>query len=114
MKTNMNLTFSALNGYYLTSGEKINAEYLCDAIVMWAMNTQNIYNELVRSSRKINSIVWEAFLDLANDHIKNECRGYSCSGYQLKKWLATYGKGYDTLSQAIEELQEERNTLQND
>jgi hypothetical protein len=112
MKTNIEITFSALNSHYLMSNNRINTEYLCDAVVMWAMNTERLYNELVKSGRKITSVVWEAFADLANDHIKMEERGYSCSGYQLKKWLNEYGNGYDTLAQVVQELTSERRALQ--
>lgn len=106
MKTNMNITINTLNGHYLSTGEKINAEYLCDSVVMWAMNTQSIYNSLVNGRQKIHSVVWMALTDLANDHLRFD--GVQCTSTHLKKWLDTYGNGYDTLSQAIEELQEAR------
>lgn len=109
MKTNMALTMDALNGHYLTSANTINADYLCEAITMWAMNTQSLYDAVVNSSRKITAIVYETLMDLANDHIKSEgYRGYQCASYQIKKWLNTYGNGYDTLAKAVEELTEER------
>jgi hypothetical protein len=116
MRTNLEITYSALNSHYLMSNERINTEYLCDAIVMWAINTERIYKDIANSRRSITSVVWEAFFDLAEDHVKMEQypRGYSCTSYQLKKWLTTYGDGYDALEKAVQELQKERETLQND
>lgn len=108
MKTNQIITFNTLNGHYLESGEVINENYLCDAITMWIMNTQYLYNMLSSKRHKTTSIVWEAFMNLANDHIKNEYKGLECSSNQLKKWLNTYGKGYDTLKMAVEEIDAER------
>lgn len=118
MKTNLTTTFNTLNGHYLESGDKINEEYLCDAITMWIMNTQYIYNRLSSKRNKTTSIVWEAFADLANNHLQSEHKGFECSSYQLKKWLDTFGKGYDTLKAAVEEIDAEREqplgTQQND
>lgn len=109
MKTNMIITMDALNAHYLTNANIINADYLCEAITMWAINTQNLYNAVMNSNRKITSIVYETLIDLANDHIKSEgYKGYQCSSYQIKKWLNTYSNGYDTLAKAVEELTEER------
>ena len=109
MKTNINITLEALNSHYLTSSNTINEEYLCEAITMWAMNTQHIYNAIVNSKRKLTSIVFEALIDLTNDHINCEgYRGYQCANYQLKKWLNEYGNGYETLAAAVEELETER------
>ncbi len=109
MKTNMNITLEALNGHYLTSGNTINEEYLCEAITMWAMNTQSIYNAIVSSKRKLTSIVFETFIDLTNDHIRGEgYTNYHCANYQLKKWLEEFGNGYDTLAAAVQELAAER------
>ena len=110
MKTNINVTMNALNGHYLTEGEKINAEYLNDAIVMWAMNTQSLYEALINSRLKVHSVVWMSLTDLANDHIKSEGYNLQCQSYQLKQWLNTYGNGYTTLNAAVEALQEERNS----
>jgi hypothetical protein len=108
MKTNQTITFDTLNGHYLTSGEIINEEYLCEAITMWLMNTQKLYNRLSSKRNKTTSIIWEAFADLVNNHIQSEHRGFECSSNQLKKWLNTYGKGYNTLTAAIEEIDAER------
>lgn len=103
MKTNINATFETLNGNFLTTGETINEEYLCEAITMWTLNTQWLYKMLKRS--KPETIAFAALVDMTNDSLKYE--GYQCSNYQIKKWLNTYGNGYDTLKQAVEELKSE-------
>lgn len=108
MKTNLNITFEALNGHYLTSANTINEDYLNEAITTWIMNTEWIYNLLASKRSKSTSIVFTALADLANDHIKSEHRGFQCSNYQLKKWLEEYGNGYDTLAAAVEEIEAER------
>ena len=115
MKTNIEITFSALNSHYLMSNNQINTEYLCDAVVMWAMNTENIYNALAKGHRSVTSITWEAFFELVADHVKMETsrvRGYSCTSYQLKRWLNEYGNGYEVLDRAVQELTSERRAIQ--
>jgi len=109
MKTNINKTIETLNGHYLTSDNTINSEYLCDAIVMWAMNNQTLYDALMNSRLKIHSVVWMTLTDLANDHLKSEGYALQCQSYQLKQWLNTYGNGYSTLTAAVDELAAERN-----
>ena len=109
MKTNINITFETLNGHYLTSANTINEDYLCEAITTWAMNTRFLYDMLCSKRSKITSVVFAALMDLANDHLRYD--GFQCSSYQIKKWLDTYGNGYDTLQQAVEELNQERSAL---
>lgn len=108
MKTNINKTYETLCGHYLMSDNTINTEYLNDAIELWAMNTQKLYDAVVNSNRKMTSIVWETFIDLTNDQLKNEGYKCECMSYQLKKWLNEYGNGYETLNAAVEALTEER------
>ena len=109
MKTNINATFEILNGYYLTSANTINEDYLCEAITMWAMNTRWLYDLIQTKRSKITAIVFASLVDMINDQLKYD--GLQCSNYQIKKWLNTYGNGYETLNQAVEELTEERNSL---
>lgn len=108
MKTNKMITINTLNGHYLESDNTINSQYLCDAIEMWAMNTQKLYDAVANSHRKMTSIVWETLIDLTNDHIKSEGYNYQCTSDQLKKWLNEYGNGYETLTAAVEALEAER------
>ena len=114
MRTNKAITFAALNSHYLdTSKMRINEEYLNDAIIIWGENTRKFYEAYTRSRRPIRSIVWEMFIDLTNNHIKSNEYPYNqdcyASGDQLKKWLAEYGNGYETLSPTIEYFETIRN-----
>ena len=107
MRTNKEITYTALNSHYLdTSKMEINEEYLNDAIIIWGENTRKFYEAYTRSRRPIRSIVWEMFTDLANNHIKSNEYPHNQDCYassdQLKKWLAEYGNGYETLSPTIE------------
>lgn len=113
MRTNKTITYSALNSHYLdTSKMRINEEYLNDAIIMWGENTRKFYDAYTKSKRKIESIVWEIFTDLANDHIKSNEYPYNQDCYassdQLKKWLSEYGDGYETLLPAVVAFQDLR------
>lgn len=117
MRTNKNITFSALNSHYLdTSDMTIATEYLNDALIMWGMNTEKFYREITNKRRSITSLVWAIFTDLTNDHIKSNEYPYNqdcfASSEQLKSWLKTYGNGYDTLKQAVEYFTAERNEME--
>lgn len=113
MKTNKQITFSALNSHYLdTSDMTINSEYLNDAIVMWGENTERFYDAYTKSKRTIQSIVWEIFTDLTNHHIRDieypHNQDHYASSQQLKAWLDEYGDGYETLLPAIVTFQDLR------
>lgn len=116
MRTNKNITFSALNSHYLdTSDMCITVEYFNDALIMWGMNTEKFYCEIANKRRAIKSLVWNIFEDLANHHIKDNEYPYNQDMYassdQLKSWLKTYGNGYDTLQRAIDYFTAERDDL---
>lgn len=118
MHTNKQITFAALNSWYLdTSDMSVNTEYLNDAIIMWGEHTKRHYDAYTTSRRPIHSIVWDIFTDLINDHIKmNEYphrQDYYASSTQLKSWLNEYGDGYNTLQPAIEYFTEMRNEYRN-
>lgn len=107
MRTNKAITYAALNSHYLdTSKMEINETYLNDAIIIWGENTRRFYEAYTESRRPIRSIVWEMFIDLANNHIKSNEYPYNQDCYassdQLKKWLADYGNGYETLLPTID------------
>ena len=113
MRTNKQITFAALNSHYLdTSDMRINEEYFNDALIIWGENTERFYKAYTQSNRKIQSIVWEIFTDLANHHIKTEEYPYNqdcyASSEQLKAWLKEYGDGYETLLPAIVAFQDLR------
>ena len=107
MRTSKAITYSALNSHYLdTSKMEINEDYLNDAIIIWGENTRKFYEAYTRTRRSIRSIVWEMFIDLANNHIRSNEYPYNQDCYassdQLKKWLSDYGNGYETLLPAID------------
>ncbi len=113
MKTNKQITFAALNSHYLdTSDMRINEEYLNDAIIMLAENTERYYKAYTQTKRSIRSIVWEVFANLATQHIRDNEYPYNQDHYasseQLKKWLDEYGDGYETLFPAITALSDLR------
>lgn len=113
MRTNKQITFSALNSHYLdTSDMTINSDYLNDAIIMWGENTERFYKAYTQTKRPIRSIVWEIFSDLANHHIKDNEYPHNqdcyASSKQLKAWLDEYGDGYETIFPAIVTFQDLR------
>lgn len=113
MKTNKQITFSALNSYYLnTATNQINIEYLNDAIIIWGENTQAHYHAYTQGRSKIHSVVWAMLADLATHHIKtNEYphnQNFYASSDQLKAWLQKYGNGYDTIAPAVEYFKDRR------
>jgi hypothetical protein len=92
---------------------RVNKEYLNDALIMWGENTERFYKAYTQSNRKIQSIVWEIFTDLVNQHIRDNEYPYNQDCYpsssQLKVWLNEYGDGYETLLPAIVVFQDLRN-----
>ena len=114
MRTNKAITFAALNSHYLdTSCNRINETYFNDALIMYGENTRHIYNAYTKSRRTIQSIVWQIFTELANEHIRSNEYPYNqdcqASSEQLKAWLKEYGDGYETLLPAIVCFQDLRN-----
>lgn len=111
--TNQKITFNALNSFYLdTSDMKVNEGYLNDAIILWAMNTEWIYKAVRYGKGSVQGVIWSAFTDLVNNHIREIEYPYHqdcvCSSYQLKNWLNEYGNGYDTLKATKEYFEAER------
>ncbi len=107
MKTDKELTYNAVNGYYLnTQTMRINKGYLNDAIQLWGANTRKFVEDVRHTNRKITSIVWQMFLDLVDDHIKDFELPYPqyhvCTSEQLKSWLNEYGEGYETLKPTVD------------
>lgn len=109
--TNKEKTFSALNSYFLdTSRMRINETYLNEHIQVMLDNTRHLYDDMRYSKRKPYSIAWEAFILLANECIKmiEYPAIYTCASEQLKKWLAQYGRGYETIAESVAYIEEER------
>lgn len=107
IRNDIDLTYGALNSFYLnTDAMRVNTDYLNEAIITWLANTEKFVNELKNKRRKTHSIVWAAFEDLTNAHIREiyypRNQDVRCTSYQLKKWLSEYGCGFAELAEANE------------
>lgn len=106
-KTSKQATIDALNGRYLdTSTGKINESYLNEALTLVIANTKHLYDAChSKPQRKPTSIAWEALMYLADDALKNEAhpdKPTVATSEHLKYWLNTYGRGYETIAEAVE------------
>lgn len=114
--TNKEKTFSALNSAFLnTQNMKINESYLNDSLAMFLDNVKPLYNAMRYSKRKPYSVAWEAFMQLANDRLKEEeyPQKYICTSEQLKNWLAEYGRGYASINETVAYIEETRKEANN-
>lgn len=106
-KTSKQATIDALNGRYLDdSTGKINESYLNDALTLVIANTERLYDAChSKPRRKPTAIAWEALMYLANDAIEWEAhpgKPTVAASDHLKYWLTTFGRGYDTIAEAVE------------
>jgi hypothetical protein len=116
IKTNINKTKQALNGYFQTvenGNLKINETYLNDSVYLLLMNTERLYLKLKNKRIKITSIIWETFTMLTNEILNNEYYPeiYNCTSQQLKAWLKDYNLNYEIFNNLVLQLEEERNEL---
>ena len=123
--TNQKLTFVTLDSYFLNTGNmRLNIGYFRDSvrdqldIVQRHTNGGNgksmLLVNLENSRRSIRSIVWNAFISMTNDYILNETGNekMTCTGQQLKKYLAQYGYTVEeALQPVIEEVSKWRNSV---
>lgn len=123
--TNQKLTFDTLDSYFLNTGNmRLNIGYFRDSvrdqldIVQRHTNGGNgksmLLVNLENSRRSIRSIVWNAFISMTNDYILNETGNekMTCTGQQLKKYLAQYGYTVEeALQPVIEEVSKWRNSV---
>lgn len=109
--TKQELTFEAMNGAYLMSNNKINEGYLNDTLQIYIMNEYPIYQMLNSKRTKAHSVVWAALMYDANTRLKWNCYSTTCTSDQLKKWLNTYGRGYETVAATVDFVAEERKTM---
>ena len=109
MKADINVTFAALNSYFLnTATMKINEEYLNHLLNIQCFNIRRNYSDMKNKRRKSHAIVWQAFIDLANDDIKEmeePRQTHIATNYHLKKWLETYGRGLDSIAETVEAVE---------
>ena len=109
MKTNQEITFEAMNSYFLMANNKINESYLNDLLDITIHHNRKFYEAMTSRRRKTTSIVWEALGELANENIKSlELGNYRSTSAQLKKWLNTYGRGYDSIAETVKEVEQYR------
>ena len=106
MKADINATFTALNSYFLdTSSMTINETYLNHLLDIQCFNVDRHLREDALSKRiKTTSLVWRNFVTLANECIREneEPRPeHFATNYHLKKWLDTYGRGYESIADAV-------------
>ena len=104
--TDINLTFSILNSYFLnTATMKINEDYLNHLINVHCFNTdRRIYDDMHNKRLKSYCLVWRGFVGMVNELFKYSAEYPNTAtrtNYQLKKWLEKYGRGYDSIAQTV-------------
>ncbi len=112
--TRQEWTFEVMNCAYLMSNNRINEDYLNDTLQVYVMNEYPIYQALKSKRVKAHSIAWMALMYDANTRLKWNCYKSECSSAQLKKWLETYGDGYETISDTITFIKDMRLELMED
>ena len=112
MKTNKNMTFSALNGRFLdTETNRINEEYLNHELSLLIENTESMWEAVTKNRRrKATAIAWWALMVAANQSLEWEYgdKTLYASSQQLKNWLQEYGNGYDSIAETVSEVEEMR------
>ena len=119
--TNKQITFDALNGYFLnTETGAINTDYLNECIYCVfdieyrhtnaGNGKSKLYALLTNNRRKPSAIVWEAFLNFANRAIENEFypRQFTATSDQLKAWLKAYNLDYSVFNPVLAEVERMR------
>ena len=99
--TRQEWTFEVMNGAYLMSNNRINEDYLNDVLQTYVMNEYPIYQALKNNRIKRTSVAWMALMYDANTRLQWNGYKAECSSAQLKKWLETYGDGYETLNDTV-------------
>lgn len=106
--TRQELTFEVMNGAYLMSNNRINEGYLNETLEIYIMNHKPLYDMLCNKRVKRHSVAWAALMYDANTRLKWNGYKTECSSAQLKKWLETYGNGYETISDTVAFVFEQR------
>ena len=109
--TKQEWTFEVMHGAYLMSNNKINEGYLNDTLQIYIRNEYPIYQMLQSKRTKAHSVAWAALMYDANTRLKWNGYNATCTSEQLKKWLAEYGRGYETIAETVEFVEEERKEL---
>lgn len=110
--TNIEITFAALNSYFLdTSDNTINEDYLNHLLNIHCFHSdRRLYDDMGNKRRKSTALAWQGLVGLTNELIKSQCLGnYYATGAQLKKWLTKYGRGYDSIAETVQDIEDYRN-----
>ncbi len=99
--TRQEWTFEVMNGAYLMSNNRINEGYLNDTLEIYIMNHKPLYDMLCSKRVKHHSVAWAALMYDANTRLQWNGYKATCSSAQLKKWLETYGDGYETINETV-------------
>ena len=107
--TSQEITFEAMNSYFLMANNRINESYLNHLLDITVHHTRRIAETMYSRRRKSAAIVWQALEELANENIKSlELGNYKATSAQLKKWLNTYGRGYDSIAETVKDVEQYR------
>ena len=108
-KTNIKATFDTLDSYFLNTGNmKLKRDYFLDSIyteIDVTFRNDKQMREYIKNTRKITTIIWNAFISMTNDYLENEGYTYKCTSEQLKKYLKQYGYGYEIFEPLYKEVE---------
>ena len=108
-KTNIKATFDTLDSYFLNTGNfQLNKNYFLDSIYTDIDVTFRSDKELrkqIVNTRKVTTLIWNAFIHMTNDYLENEGYTYKCTSEQLKKYLKQYGYGYEIFEPLYKEVE---------
>ena len=65
--TSQEITFEAMNSYFLMANNKINEDYLNHLLDITVHHTRRIAETMYSRRRKSTAIVWQALEELANN-----------------------------------------------
>lgn len=111
-------TLQTLCKYFLTMSYGklvIKEKYLNDTIIIRMDNDKQMY-PAITGKRKPTAVVWEVFQKIASEMINNEFEEpeteYYATSAHLKKFLETYGAGYETLKESVKHVVNTRQELE--
>ena len=105
---NKSITITELNGHF-GSADGINKEWLNETLILNLMNTERLYNGILNTRRKPESIAWETLMYTTNQILKDAYNGkYDAGSEHLKSWLNTEGHGYETIKPLVDYIKAER------
>ena len=110
LNANQSATFNFLNDRFQTTENgvwEIDQSYFYETVYDRIMNTEHFYTALTSSRRSVQSIIWEAIVDLCNDTLKHN--GVCTNSEYVEEWFQHYWFDYGTfLVGLVEDLTEIR------